>query len=277
MLIFLKRLFMLLGPAFLRGSAHFALLVLVVCGALLLAGCGAGNVYVTQPGDSLSEIALQHNVSLNDLIRANQDRYPALAVDPEHPAPGTELTIPGGDIGLDEWFARIARAASAPITPAPDVPAAPNEKINAIVQLIQRGINHERAAHNLSQLTFDTNLAGIAQARSNDMIRREYFSHEDPQRGTIAFQDLIRQRNFKFLFAGENIAEIKNQGSLVPSGLTVYSRYGANDIANQFVDGWINSAEHRENILNPHFTRTGIALGVSVDGTRIVATQIFSD
>ncbi|HZQ05042.1 MAG TPA: CAP domain-containing protein [Anaerolineae bacterium] len=252
-------------------GANFSLLV-------LLFGCSSGETYIVKPGDTLPQIALNHNIALTDLINANQDRYPSIAVDPENPTPGTELFIPSeGNIGIDEWLMRLTRAASPPITPAPDVPAAPNEKINAVVQLIARGINHERAAQNLSILNFDPRLTDIAQARSNDMIRRGYFSHEDPQRGTIAFQDLIRARQYKFGFAGENIAEIKNQGSLVPSGLTVYARYGASEIADQFVSGWLNSPEHRENIFNPHFTKTGIALGVSVDGTRIVATQIFSD
>ena len=83
-------------------------------------------------------------------------------------------------------------------------------------RLIQRGINHERAAHDLPALQFDPQLIEIAQTRSNDMIRRAYFSHNDPQRGSVAFQDLIRNDQFDFLFAGENIAEIKNQGSLSP-------------------------------------------------------------
>jgi uncharacterized protein YkwD len=231
-----------------------------------------------QEGDSLPDIALAHEVSLTDLIRANQQRYPSIAADPENPQVGIELSIPAdGDPGIAQWFARLAAASSPPVTPAPDVPAAPNEKINAIGALIQRGINHERAVKNLPILEFDVRLAEIAQARSNDMIRRSYFSHDDPQQGSVAFQDLIRNKQYQFLFAGENIAEIKNQGSLVPSALTVYSRYDATEIADQFVTGWINSQEHRDNILNPHFTKTGIALGVSIDGTRIVATQIFSD
>ncbi len=243
-----------------------------------LASCGGAQTYIVQPGDSLPDIALKYDVALSALIQANQDQYPALAVDPENPTPGIELIIPSeGDTGIGEWFARLAAASSPPVTPAPDVPAAPNEKINAIVQLIQRGINHERATRNLPILVFDARLSYVAQARSNDMIRRAYFSHDDPQQGSVAFQDLIRAQQHKFLFAGENIAEIKNQGSLVPTALTVYSRYGANEIADQFVTGWINSQEHRDNILNPHFLKTGIALGVSVDGTRIVATQIFSD
>lgn len=252
----------------------------IIASVLLLGlfGCAATETYTVQPGDSLADVALKYDVTLSELIRANQDRYPALAVDPANPKPGAELVIPTqGGMGLDKWFGRLTQAASPPITPAPNVPAAPNEKINAVVQLIQRGINHERAARNLPPLVWDAPLGEIAQDRSNDMIRRAYFSHQDPQQGTVAFQDLIRRNQYHFVFAGENIAEIKNQGSLVPSGLTVYSRYGPGEIADQFVVGWINSAEHRENIVNPHFRKTGIALGVSVDGTRIVATQIFSD
>lgn len=255
-----------------------ALPVLTVLVGLLLVGCGGSESYTVKAGESLPDIALEHDVTLSALIKANQDRYPSLAVDPEHPPAGIELTIPAEDnIGLDAWFDRFAGVASPPITPAPDVPAAPNEKINAIVQLIQRGINHERAINNLPVLEFDPELVAIAQARSNDMIRRAYFSHDDPQQGTVAFQDLIRRDNLHYIYAGENIAEIKNQGTLVPQGLTVYSRYGPSEIADQFVVGWIHSAEHRENIMNPHFARTGIALGVSVDGTRIIATQIFAD
>lgn len=243
-----------------------------------LLGCAAEQTYVVQPGDSLSDIALAHDITLTDLIKANQDRYPSLAVNPENPTPGIELVIPAqGGIGIEEWFARIARAASPPITPEPDVPAAPNDKINAVTQLIAQRINKARESHNLNDLRVEPRLALIAQARSNDMIRRAYFAHEDPQTGNVAFQDLIRNQQYKFVFAGENIAEIKNQGSLVPSGLTVYARYGASEIADQFVTGWLGSAEHLQNILNPHFARTGIALGVAVDGTRIVATQIFSD
>jgi uncharacterized protein YkwD len=261
-------------PKFRNRTLPMAFLLIFVA---LGASCG-GNTYVVREGDSLPDIALEHEIALSDLIRANQDQYPALAVDPEHPPPGIELVIPGeGDTGLGEWFARLTCATSPPITPAPLVPAATNDKIDAVVQLVQRGINLERATHNLQVLTFDSRLGEIAQSRSNDMIRRAYFSHDDPRQGSVAFQDLIRSRQYRFLFAGENIAEIKNQGSLVPSCLTVYSRYGTDELANQIVTGWINSQEHRENILNSHFKKTGIALGVAVDGTRIVATQIFSD
>lgn len=256
----------------------FCIACALVSALFFLAACSGAQTYVVREGDSLPDIALRYDVALSDLIHANQDRYPALAVDPENPQVGIELVIPSeGDLGIDKWFARLAAVLSPPITPAPDVPAAPNEKISAISQLIQHGINHERAAHQLSALIFDARLGEIAQTRSNDMIRRAYFSHQDPQLGSIAFRDLIRGKQYRFIFAGENIAEIINQGSRVRTSETVYSRYGASEIADQFVNGWLHSQEHLDNILNPHFTKTGIALGVSVDGTRIVATQIFTD
>ena len=191
-----------------------------------------------------------------------------------------ELVIPGGDdvsLQVEEWFVTALRAASPPVTPSPSVPAAPNEKINTVVELIQQGINKERVAQRLRPLGFDANLNDFAQTRSNDMISRQYFSHTDPKTGGVMFQNLIRTRGYTFLFAGENIAEIRNQGTFVPTGLTVYSRYSVGELADQFVQGWISSPEHYDNIVNPHFRRTGIALGVSVDGTRVVATQLFSD
>lgn len=252
--------------------------IIAVALSVLLFGCAGGQTYIVQPGDSLPAIALKYDIALSDLIKANQAQYPSLAVDPENPQVGIELVIPDeNDLGFDRWLGPLTQAASPPITPAPNVPAAPNEKIQAAAQLIQRGINHARATQNLQGLLWDERLAEIAQARSNDMIRRAYFSHQDPQSDSVAFQDLIRTKQYRFVLAGENIAEIKNQGTLVPSGLTVYARYGASEIADQFVVGWINSPEHRENIFNSRFRKTGIALGVSVDGTRIVATQIFSD
>lgn len=255
-----------------------ALVGILFLGALI--GCGSSSSYVAQRGETLEEIARTHNVSVQDLIKANQEQYPLLAADPRYLKPGMELKMPGGDdlgVQVGDWWGRLTCAASSPVTPMPAVPAAPNEKISAIVQLIGQGINRERIAQGLKPLSSDSILVQIAQRRSNDMIKRQYFSHNDPATEGVAFQELIRANQYKFDFAGENIAEIKNQGSLVPSCLTVYARYDPMDFADQFVKGWIKSPEHHENIVNPHFRRTGIALGVALDGTRVVASQLFSD
>ncbi len=248
--------------------------------AAMLFGCGGSRTYTVQAGDTLQGIALENHTTVAAIVQLNQDRYPDLAKNPKALAPGWELQLPSDNdvaIEIESLLMRIARNANPPTTPAPAVAAAPNEKISQIVQRIFAGINQARRDKNLKPLTMDQNLLSIAQIRSNDMITRSFFAHTDPKTGQVLFQNLLNDQHYAYLFAGENIAEIRNQGAFVPAGFTVYARYAADDLADQFVTGWINSPDHYENIVNPHFRRTGIAVGVSMDGTRVVATQVFSD
>ncbi len=247
---------------------------------LVVVGCGSAQTYTVQPGDTLSSIAQKNHTTVAALVDLNKDRYPSLAASPEKIPSGWQLQIPGQtDAGLqiEALIMQLAHSADGSNAPAPAVAAAPTDKINTMVQRIQDGINAARAEKGLKPLVMDATLQYIAQVRSNDMITRSYFSHTDPKTGHVLFQDLLNDQKYPYLYAGENIAEIRNQGAFVPPSFTVYARYSANDLADQFVTGWINSPDHYENIINPHFTRTGIAIGVSVDGTRVVATQVFSD
>lgn len=263
----------------LKANRLFIFLTLLFSCALLIA-CGSGASYTVQAGDTLQQIALKNNTTVSAIVQLNKDRYPSLVTNPRAIRPGWELQIPADDgvaLEFESLLMRLARTASPPTSDQTPVPAAPNDKINLVVVRISEGINQARAQQNLKPLTTDSVLDDIAQSRSNDMISREYFSHTDPKTGRVLFQDLLRVHNFFYLFAGENIAEIRNEGAFVPSGFTVYARYSADDLADQFVTGWINSPEHYANIINQHFRRTGIALGVTLDGTRVVATQVFTD
>jgi uncharacterized protein YkwD len=245
-----------------------------------LPGCSAAHTYTVRTGDTLQGIALQNNTTITAIVQLNKDRYPSLENNPGTIHPGWQLLIPSSDavaLDFDSLLMQIARTASPPKAPETPIAAAPNAKIDLVVQRIFEGINQERAQKNLRTLELDVNLQSIAQTRSNDMITRSFFSHNDPRTGDVLFQQLLTQRNYFYMFAGENIAEVRNEGAFVPSGFTVYARYSADDLASQFVNGWINSPEHYANIVNPHFRRTGIAIGVSLDGTRVVATQVFTD
>lgn len=255
-----------------------ALALVLVLGFLL--GCSSVRTYTVKSGDTLQQIALDNNTTVSAIVQLNKDSYPSLVTSPRSLKPGWKLQLPADDgvaLEFDSLLMRIARTASPPNPSQTPVAAAPNDKINRVFVLIDEGINNVRFEQNLSPLELDPTLTAIAQTRSNDMITRDYFSHTDPGTGKVLFQELLAKHKYTFMFAGENIAEIRNQGAFVPSGFTVYSRYTADELADQFVTGWINSPDHYANIINPHFRRTGIALGVSVDGTRVVATQVFSD
>jgi uncharacterized protein YkwD len=220
----------------------------------------AYSTYVVQQGDTLSRIATRFHVTIEQLIDANSDTYPDLARDPSTLQPGWKLRVP---------------------TPSADAATAaaesPQVDLSLAAKRIVDQINSARAQKGMLLLRTDVTLTRIAGDRSSDMITRNYFSHYDPQTGQEPLLRYLQATNYTYEYAGENIAEIKNDAGWVPPWLTVAARYSADDLANEFVKGWLASPEHRANIFNTHYHRTGVALAVSRDGHRIVATQAFSD
>lgn len=214
------------------------------------------TTYTVQPGDTASQIAARYHITIEELIALNIDQYPSLARDPSTLKPGWKLRVP---------------QSSASATEVPQV------DLNQATQQIIDGINVARAQQGMALLRANAMLNKIAQDRSNDMIARDYFSHYDPQTEQEPLLRYLQASKYTYRYAGENIAEIKNEAGLVPSWLTVAARYSAVELANEFVKGWLNSPEHRANIFNKNYQKTGVALAVSSDGRRVVATQVFSD
>jgi uncharacterized protein YkwD len=172
----------------------------------------------------------------------------------------------------------ISSFTTRPPTTVITVPAATStDKISTTVRFIFDGVNNERTTQNLQPLNFDSHLEGIAQTLADDMITRKFFSNTDPQNSQVLFRSLLSQKNYTYTNVSANIAEIKNQGSFVPSGWTVISRYSAEELADQFVSGSIKDNESHQNMLGSHFNRTGIAISSAADGTRIVVEQLFTD
>lgn len=214
-------------------------------------------VHIVQPGETVNQIATRYHITIEQLIALNADPYPSLARDPSTLKPGWQLRVP-----------------KTTATPSEDIPKI---DLKEAAKQIHEEINAVRAQKGIGLLRSDVALARIASYRSADLITRDYFSHYDPQTGQQPLLRYLQATSFSYRFAGENIAEIKNESEWVPSWLTVAARYNAIDLAKEFVKGWLNSPEHRANIYNANYRRTGIALAVSPDGRRIVATQVFAD
>jgi len=118
-------------------------------------------------------------------------------------------------------------------------------------------VNKERASEGVSALTHDEDLREVAFEYSEDMYRRDFFSHIDPDNNDVV--DRLDEAGIDFTAAGENIAW--NSGSSDP----VQTAH----------DGLMASPGHRANILNTSYTRIGC--GIASDGDKYYFTQVFTD
>jgi uncharacterized protein YkwD len=113
-------------------------------------------------------------------------------------------------------------------------------------------LNRERMAQGLPALQWDEALATAAREHAMRMAQRNTLSHQLP--GEPAVQDRATRAGARFSLIAENIA-------VAPTPATIHS-------------AWMQSAHHRENILDPELNVVGIAVIKGGDG--LFAVQDFS-
>jgi uncharacterized protein YkwD len=118
-------------------------------------------------------------------------------------------------------------------------------------------VNQDRAANGVASLAYSASLARVAQYRAQDMLNRGYFSHYDPSSGQLAFVQLLHLWGIPYSTAGENIAWSTNP-----------SMAGINTM-------FMNSPDHRANILKAAYHRLGI--GVASNGAKTMVVEVFSN
>ncbi len=118
---------------------------------------------------------------------------------------------------------------------------------NISVSGLQSSQNNQRSANGLAPLSLNSQLASAAQAKANDMIARNYWSHNTPEGNTP--WTFISAAGYSYTKAGENLA----YGYLTSDGV---------------VNGWMNSAGHRANVLDANYKDVGfgVANGASYQG-----------
>ena len=100
-----------------------------------------------------------------------------------------------------------------------------------------RLVNEIRAKNGLKTLTTNWELSRVARYKSQDMKDKGYFDHTSTTYGT-PFQ-MIRNFGLSYRTAGENIA----RGYATPEAV---------------MNGWMNSAGHRANILKASYKQIGV-------------------
>lgn len=129
-----------------------------------------------------------------------------------------------------------------PKTPAQEPKAtaapAPKTQVSAEKQKMLNLINSERAKVGAQPLAFDVKVVEVAQVKSADMVKNNYFSHTSPTYGSPF--DMLRKFGVTFSGAAENIA----------LNSSVEAAHAA----------FMASEGHRKNILNPSYNRIGIGI-----------------
>jgi uncharacterized protein YkwD len=156
-------------------------------------------------------------------------------------------------LGGSALFLRPAHRFS---NPSDATVTSPAQKVNPRVPVLSArevlaAINGNRAHEHLMPLAIDARLTAAAQEKLADMLRRHYFDHQNPE-GKYIWDTLARKCAYRM--TAENLAR------------------GFSD-EDAMEKSWMRSAPHRENILNPKYRLTGIA--VSQDP--LMAVVLFAD
>ena len=112
------------------------------------------------------------------------------------------------------------------------------------VQSLLDDTNTQRTTNSLSNLSINAQLDTAAQTKANDMVARDYWSHNTPDGQTP--WSFITNTGYQYQTAGENLA------------------YGF-DTASDTVTGWMNSPEHRANVLNTGYQEVGFGVANSAN------------
>ena len=139
-------------------------------------------------------------------------------------------------------------------------------ELAAAEQEIFRLVNIRRAEQNLPSLVLHAELSQVAREHSADMATRNYYSHIDPQ-GVTPHQRIESAMGDRYYLetSAENIAYSERSDG--------FSSARQQQIAQNFMHGWMNSPGHRANILRRGMTHIGI--GLHRKDNRIYATQKF--
>ncbi|MEJ8572762.1 CAP domain-containing protein [Microbaculum marinum] len=117
-------------------------------------------------------------------------------------------------------------------------------------------VNRARRDAGRSPLELGAELDKAAQAHADDMLERDYYSHASPEGGTV-MDRYVEGGGSKGRLVAENIALCRNCSVQV-------DRQGVEELHK----GWMQSPEHRENILAEGLSKYGFGVAVDEDGRR---------
>ena len=157
-------------------------------------------------------------------------------------------------------------ATEAPPPAAAPLPPDPKTQMSALETRIAILVEEER--HKLDpkarSLAFDAELSKVARARASDMAEKNYLAHQGPDGATSA--TLLMKDDAKWQgLLGENLAA---QHYTRQGGVSV------DEFAHRFLDEWMKSPPHRDNMAFINYDHAGV--GAAVNGDTVYVAVLFS-
>jgi uncharacterized protein YkwD len=181
-------------------------------------------------------------------LPANVDDVAPATAEASQPSSGAVLPAPTA-LPRDTTIPVLSSGSTAPV-----VGIYSAEKASQLVQYM----NEARIEAGLATMATMPTLEEVAGVRAEDLAERQYFDHYAPD-GSSAFSELSA-RGVGYGLAGENLAR---------------NNYPDNDSLQVAFDALMNSEGHRANILEPRFTRVGVA--ALLDGDLWIYVTVFMD
>jgi uncharacterized YkwD family protein len=173
---------------------------------------------------------------------------------------GTKVQVIGK---IDSWYLVVTEQNTvgmirqdlitkvATTTTAPSVVATPSTTTTSNEDMVLNLINKARRENGITELNKDATLANVAQIKSDDMVKNNYFSHTSPSYGTPFA--MMQGFGISYKTAGENIA--------------------GNPSITKAVEAWLNSETHRKNILSNLYNYVGIGVTKSNTYGFVISTM----
>lgn len=124
-------------------------------------------------------------------------------------------------------------------TAAASAACAVPQHANVLAGEIAAGVNANRRARGLPALQYNPTLGQAAMTHACDMAVRGFFSHSGSDGSTVRHR--VRAQGYRDCMVAENL------GQGYPT-------------AGQIISGWMNSADHRSNMLHPQAREMGIGV-----------------
>ena len=158
----------------------------------------------------------------------------------------------------------------------------PTINVTDLERRVHELINAQRMNQKLRPLKVDERLSAIARNHSQDMGRRGFFDHINPdgksptERGRAA-KYTCRKYTLEYVSEGlaENIFQNNLYNRVIMLGKEITFDWNTPEkIVESTVNGWMSSPGHRRNILNSRYERTGIGIAVA-SNDQVFITQLF--